>query len=184
MYKCPECLRDHRMVCIDLETTGLSPVFNNIIELGVVEVVGGEIKTKYSRLFGGGRSSMYLVRKVHKIRDCERVGKSTFAESASAVARWLNGSILLSHNGAKFDIPFMKSKMSEVGVKLECPVSIDTYQLSKKYGSYEFHSLQWLCKRYGIPYGEENHRGLTDCLCTVQLLYAMVDDFGESILGM
>ncbi len=183
-YKCPECLKNSRLVCLDLETTGLSPIFNNIIELGVVEVLNGEIKTKYSRLFGGGRSSIYLVRKIHKIKDSEREGKTTFAESAASVANWLNGSILLTHNGAKFDIPFMKSKMEEVGVKLNCQNSIDTFLISKKYGEHEFHSLQYLCKKYEIPYGEENHRGLTDCICTVQLLYAFIEKFGPEVIGM
>ena len=182
-YACPDCLKDKRIVCLDLETTGLSPIFNNIIELGVVEILDGKPKTQYSRLFGGGRSSMFLVRKIHKIKDCEREGKSTFAESAKAVANWLDGAILLTHNGAKFDIPFMKAKMDEVGVKLNCPISIDTYLLSKKIGKHDFHSLQWLCGKYGIPYGEENHRGLTDCICTVQLLYVFVEKFGPEILG-
>ena len=184
IYQCPDYLRQFRIVCLDLETTGLSPIFNNIIELGVVEIVNGEIRTKYSRLFGGGRSSMYLVRNVHKIKDCERVGKSTFAESAHSVANWLNGAVLLTHNGVKFDIPFMKKKMEDVGASLSCPNQIDTYLLSKKYGEHDFHSLQWLCKKYDIPYGEENHRGLTDCLCTVQLLYALTKNFGVEITNL
>ena len=183
MYECPDLLKSYRIVCLDLETTGLSAIFNNIIELGVVEIVNGEIKTKYSRLFGGGRSSMYLVRKVHKIRDFEREGKTTFAESAKSVADWLNGAVLLTHNGAKFDIPFMKRKMEEVRVSLNFPFQIDTFLLSKKYGDHEFHSLKWLCEKYGIPYGDENHRGLTDCICTVQLRYALVEKFGPHIIN-
>lgn len=183
MYICPPQLRQQRMVCLDIETTGLSPVFNNIIELGVVEIVNGEIKTKYSKLFGGGRSSVYLARSIHKIKDGDRAGKATFAESAQAVANWINGAVLVTHNGAKFDIPFMKKKMEEVGVVLSFPYQIDTFLLSKKCKDHEFHSLQWLCDKYRIQYGDENHRGLADCLCTVQLLYALVERHGSQILN-
>ena len=43
--------------------------------------------------------------------------------------------------------------------------------------------VKMLCEKYGIPYGDENHRGLTDCICTVQLLYALVEKFGPQIIN-
>lgn len=180
-YKCPEGLKSSRLIVLDLETTGLHQVFNNIIELGVVEVNGGEVTKEYSRLFGGGRSSMYLVRKVHGIKDADREGKPTFKQCARKVADYLSGAILITHNGTKFDIPFMEAKMKEVGVNLSHHRHIDTYLISKKL-EHEKNSLEWLCGKYGIPYDESNHRGLTDCLCTLQLLYAFCEKFGEAAI--
>lgn len=176
-YACPEVLRSSRLVCLDIETTGLSPVWNNIIELGVVEVKNGLITQKYSKLFGGGRSSMYLVRKIHGIKDYERQGKQTFAQCAPKVAQYLTGATLVSHNGAKFDVPFIESKMKEVGISLSYFRHIDTYLISRKL-EHKYNSLEWLCHHYNIPYDESNHRGLTDCLCTLQLLYAFIEKFG------
>ncbi len=192
-------MRNRRIVALDLEHTGLSTVFNNIIELGVVEVVGGEIKTKYSRLFSGGRSPMYLVRKVHGIRDCDRKGVTSFAQACARMARWLEGCTLVTHNGIKFDVPFLEAKMNENGVSLRIAEHIDTYVLAKGIkrvkrdadgreirdakgrpvmeSIFEGHSLEYLCGLYDIPYNEENHRGLKDCWCTLQLLYALCEKF-------
>lgn len=176
-YSCPDSLKDSRLVCLDIETTGLSPIWNNIIELGVVEVRNGNIVQQYSRLFGGGRSSMFLVRKIHGIKDFEREGKKTFAQCAKRVAEYLNGATLVSHNGVKFDVPFLEAKMKEAGASFSFFKHIDTYLISKKL-DHKFHSLEWLCQNYGIPYDESNHRGVTDCLCTLQLLYAFIEKFG------
>ena len=75
----------------------------------------------------------------------------------------------------------MEAKMKEVGVNLSHHRHIDTYLISKKL-EHEKNSLEWLCGKYGIPYDESNHRGLTDCLCTLQLLYAFCEKFGEAAI--
>ena len=182
-YQCPHFLLGHRLVCLDLETTGLDIIRNNIIELGVVEVKQGKIAQQYSKLFGGGRSSMYLVRKIHGIKDSERVGKPSFKSCCKRVADYLSGAVIITHNGMKFDVPFMEEKMKEAGISLSYIRHIDTYVLSKKL-KHEKNSLEWLCGKYGIQYDESNHRGLTDCLCTLQILYAFCEKFGEeNVLG-
>ena len=76
--KCPDIFKNKRLLSLDIETTGLNIFYNTIIELGVVEVVDGKVKTEYNKLFGGGHSSMFLVRKIHHIKDSERFGKKTF----------------------------------------------------------------------------------------------------------
>lgn len=178
-YQCPDVLANQRLVCLDIETTGLDIVKNNIIELGVVEVKQGKITQQYSKLFGGGRSSMYLVRKIHGIKDAERLGKATFKQCSKRIADYLAGAVIVTHNGTKFDVPFMEEKMRESGVSLSYVRHIDTYLLSKKL-EHEKNSLEWLCKHYSINYDESNHRGLTDCLCTLQVLYAFCEKFGSS----
>lgn len=201
-YNCPSKLKGCRLISLDIETTGLDIRLNNIIELGVVEVVDGVEKRQYSRLFGGGRSSPYLVRNVHGITDGERKNKSTFKESSQKISDYLFGATLVTHNGAKFDIPFMEWKMKEAGVSLSYKRHFDTYLLAKSLKRpvmdekgkpvmekgkqvfepiHERHSLEYLCGVYGIPYNEENHRGLKDCWCTLQLLYALTEKFPEVI---
>jgi len=180
---CPPELARHRMVCLDIETTGLDKTFNNIIELGTVEVVNGRNVREYSRVFGGGRSPMYLVRQVHGIRDIDRIGRPTFRMQAHKVAAYLSNAVLVTHNGTKFDIPFLEAKLEEAGETLSYKHHVDTYLLSRKLG-HEANSLGELSRRYGIPYGEWNHRGVADCLCTLQLLYAMVEENGADALGL
>ena len=42
---CPDILKNKRIITLDIETTGLSIFYNTIIELGVIEIVNGEVKT-------------------------------------------------------------------------------------------------------------------------------------------
>jgi len=67
---------------------------------------------EYTTQFGGGHSSMYLVRNVHHIKDRERLNKKTFKERAKKMAEYLSNSLLVTHNGEKFDIPMLNQKFS------------------------------------------------------------------------
>lgn len=179
MYDCPNILKNKRHIALDLETTGLSIDYNTIIELGVIEVQNGIVVQRYSRLFGGGYSPMFLVRNIHKIRDCERMGKKTFKECASNIASYLSNSIIVTHNGGNFDMPMLQKKLSECGEKIRNVKQVDTYQIARKIG-HESNSLENLCKQYGIQYGGDNgnnsHRGEEDAEATLQLLYCFITE--------
>lgn len=183
---CPDIFKDKRIITLDIESTGLNIIYNTIIELGVIEVVNGEVKTEYSRLFGGGHSSMYLVRKIHHIKDSERRGKKTFKECAEKIASFLSDSIIVTHNGNSFDIPMIERKLDEAGYKINNFRTLDTLQLVKKMRKEEdteekrSNSLGSLCKEFGLIYGGEegnkSHRGLEDAEATLDLLYYLVNN--------
>ena len=184
---CPDILKDKRLITLDIESTGLNIIYNTIIELGVIEVVNGEVKTEYSRLFGGGHSSMYLVRKVHHIKDFERRGKKTFKECAEKIASFLSNSIIVTHNGNSFDIPMIERKLSEAGYEIKNFKSLDTLQLVKKMRKEEDddkqvkrNTLGALCNEFGLVYGGEegnkSHRGLEDAEATLDLLYYLINN--------
>ena len=193
--KCPDCLKRHRLVCLDLETTGLSIQYNTIIELGVIEVVDGMVKREYAKLFGGGHSSLFLVKNVHHISNSERRGKPTFAECAERISSFLSGSILITHNGNSFDIPMIQHKLTASGFPLKNFRSIDTLQLVRKMrkamkveesskdddSSVATHrnTLENLCAEFGLAYGGDDgsrsHRGLEDAEATLDLLFHLIN---------
>lgn len=176
-YPFPAELRGERLIALDIETTGLSLKYNTIIELGTIEVVNGREVTRHSRLFGGGYSSMYLIRNIHKIKDAERIGRRTFKEQAEKIASYLSGASLVTHNGNRFDIPMIQHKLAQCGQQIKNFKVIDTYSMARKIG-HESNSLANLCKQYYIRYGGENldksHRGLEDAEATLQLLYCLM----------
>jgi DNA polymerase III epsilon subunit-like protein len=187
---CPEILKNKKLIALDIETTGLNIMFNTIIELGVIEIINGKVKTEYSKLFGGGHSSMYLVRKIHHIKDSERKGKKTFKECAEKIASFLSDSIIITHNGNAFDIPMIEQKLHDAGYEIKNFKSIDTLQLVRKMRKEENieeekkqtkrNTLGSLCKEFGLIYGGENgdksHRGLEDAEATVDLLFYLINN--------
>lgn len=183
--KCPDIFKNSRIISLDIETTGLNIFYNTIIELGVVEIVNGEVKTEYNKLFGGGHSSMFLVRKIHHIKDSERFGKKTFKECAPKISEYLSNSIIVTHNGNNFDIPMIQRKLSEAGCEIKNFRIIDTLQIIKKMRKDENetskrNNLESLCKEFGLVYGGEegnkSHRGLEDSEAAVDLLFYLINN--------
>lgn len=177
--ECPDILKNMSFVVFDLETNGLNPLFSTIIEIGCIEVDKGIITNQYTTLFGGGKSSMYLVRRVHKIKDSERVGKKSFKERAGAISRYFSNKVLVGHNIDKYDIPMMQTKLSECGYNLENIKSIDTLKIAREIG-HDSNTLENLSKFYNVEEGE-HHRGLDDAKMTLNILYVFAERFPDKL---
>lgn len=179
IYDCPDCLKNKRIISLDIETTGLDQRYNTIIELGCIEMKQGKIIREYSKLFGGGHSPVHLVHKVHHIKDSERIGKKTFKQCAEKIASYLSDAVIVTHNGNGFDIPFIKGKLEEAGYSISNAKYLDTYQMSKKIG-HDSNALGKLCKEYHLQYGGESgdkaHRGLEDAYACLQLLFCFITE--------
>lgn len=193
--ECPLIFRDKRLIGLDIETSGLSILYNTIIEIGIVEMVDGKVKTSATKMFGGGHSSMYLVRKVHHISDRERRGLRTFADCAERISAFLEGAILVTHNGNAFDIPMIQEKLRKAGHPLTEFRSIDTLQLVRKMRRdlnkgkekddeksdevVRRNSLGSLCAEFGLVYGGDSgnkaHRGLEDTEACMDLLFHLIN---------
>ncbi len=193
----PEIFRNKRLIAVDLETTGLNIRYNTIIEIGCVEILNGRVlkfgsREGFTRIFGGGHSSMYLVRKVHRIKDSERKKEKTFKECAEKISEYLSNSIIVTHNGNSFDIPMIQQKLTEAGFPLHDFKSVDPLQLvrkmRKKHGEDDDdekkqsgrNTLGNLCKEFGLVYGGEDgsksHRGLEDAEACLDLLFYLVNN--------
>ena len=181
-YNCPQFLKNERIICLDIETSGLDIQRNTIIQMGIIEVNYGKIVKEYTTLFGGGKSSVFLVRNIHHIKDCDRIGKKTFKERAQKISAYLSNSIIVTHNGNSFDIPMINYKLNECGYQTQNTRYIDTYRIAKSIGQFESNSLQNLSKYFDIKYGE--HRGLGDAYSTLQLLYALCEKYGQDFIKM
>ena len=160
---------------LDIETTGLEPQIDTIIELGVIEFQDGVFVQEHSRLFGGGKCSFDLV-KLHGIKDSEREGLETFEQCGEKISKYLSNSILVGHNLKKFDVPFMDEKLKNSGFMLYNYKIIDTLLLSRKHKVAKLgsNSLGNLCSQYKIEYG--NHRGLADSRSTWNLLLKLIEE--------
>lgn len=175
LYSCPKELMNEKIICLDIETTGLDIRLNTIIQMGVIEWQKGKEVLSYETLFGGGRSSLFLSRRLHKIRDVDRKGKPTFKERASNIAKYLSNSIVVTHNGDRFDIPFINRVLSETDNKIVGSTFYDTLVMSRKLGN-KINTLEALSAQYGLEYDEKNHTGLADARNTINLFFLFYDE--------
>lgn len=164
--------------CIDIETTGLSPAFDDIIEVSAIRVENGRITATFSETINVGRPLPPFITALTGITDKE-LKKSNSAENVlTRFCSFVGGDILLGHN-VNFDINFLYDKCLEItGILFENDF-VDTLKIGKRLLPHlKHHKLDDLAEYYSIP-PRSLHRALGDCEMTVNCYFKMLDDIED-----
>ena len=104
---------------IDLETTGLNPSFDRIIELSVLKVhPDGSEEVKSVRVNPEMPISAGATR-VHGIKDADVAGEPTFSQYAKNLLAFLDGCDLSGFNAIRFDLPMLRAEFARVGMQFD-----------------------------------------------------------------
>ena len=163
-------------VCIDLETTGLNPKLDKIIEIGAVKVLDGKMVDSFSTYVNPGRQLEQRIVELTGIAQ-EQVDK---AKEITAVLpgllEFLEDLPLLGHR-VLFDYSFLKKAAVNQKLDLE-KKGIDTLRIARCFlPRLEKRSLEYLCKYYGIPHVA--HRAYGDAEATCVLYRRLAEEFYE-----
>lgn len=163
-------------VCVDLETTGLDPKRDKIIEIGAVRVERGEVSEEWETLVSPGRKLSERIIELTGIHDEELSGAKPIQEILPEFLAFLDENVLLGH-GVLFDFSFLKKAAVNEKLSFERQ-GIDTLRIARKYlKDLESRSLGALCKHYGIPHSA--HRALSDARATAALYQKLTEEFYE-----
>ena len=152
-------------VAFDLETTGLSPLVDRIVEIGAVRFdASGRVRATFERLVNPLRASGAVARSVHGISD----ETLALAETAEVVlpdfVRFLGDpetTTLLAHHAA-FDAGFLGRELVRLGLPIPEHSVIDTLAWARRrWPDFGSHKLANLAKRLGLEPAPA-HRGLAD----------------------
>lgn len=161
-------------VCIDLETTGLNPKQDKIIEIGAVRVEGGQIAGQWESLVNPGRKLEERIVELTGIHDEQLADAPRIEKVLPEFLAFAGEQILLGH-GVLFDYSFVKKAAVNERMTFERQ-GIDTLRIARKYlQNLESRSLGSLCAYYAIPHNA--HRALEDAKATVALYGKLVQDF-------
>lgn len=158
-------------VVVDIETTGLHPQRNEIIEIGAIRVRNHEVCERFSMMIRPETPVSPFITKLTGITNTmlEREGKEA-AYVLSEFLAFVGDDKILGHN-VSFDIGFLYEHCyRQLGVFLENDF-MDTMRLSRKYlkGKVPNHKLGTLTAYFGYRYVGA-HRALADCEFT-RLVY-------------
>jgi len=161
-------------VCVDLETTGLNPKTDKIIEIGAVKVVEGEIVDRFSAFVNPGRKLEERIVELTGIRDEDLADAPAIEEVLPKILEFIGDACLLGHS-VLFDFSFLK----KAAVNQKCTFekeAIDTLKIARKYlAELESRSLDYLCAYYEIPHNA--HRALADAEATHILYGKLLETF-------
>lgn len=161
-------------VSIDLETTGLNPKTDRIIEIGAVKVLEGKRTAGFSTLVNPHRKLKPEITELTGIRDEDLTDAPDIEEAISRTFSFLEELPLLGHS-VLFDFSFLKKAAVDQRLSFERQ-GVDTLKISRKYlAELEHRSLDYLCGYYKIPH--QAHRALADAEATVELYERLSQQF-------
>src|SRR5699024_10222928 len=99
-------LEDGTYVVFDVETTGLSAVYDTIIELAAVKIYQGKIIDRFESFANPHRPLPQAIIDITKITDDMLVDAPEVDDVLKDFKEWMDDSVLVAHN-ASFDIGFL-----------------------------------------------------------------------------
>lgn len=171
-------LRDQTYVVFDVETTGLSPVYDTIIELAGVKMRQGEIIDTFESFSNPHQKLSDKIIEITSITDDMLVDAPEVGDVLKDFHEWVGDSVLVAHN-ATFDISFLNQGYEKIGYeKVSVPV-IDTLELARfllpELGN---HRLNSLCKRFNVEL-TQHHRAVYDAEATGYLFWKLLEQLEE-----
>jgi DNA polymerase-3 subunit epsilon len=151
-----------RCVAFDLETTGLIPGHDRIVEIGAVAFSpAGGVEAEFAELVDPGIPMPRAASRVSGITDDMVRGRPAVDGVLPAFLAFLGDALPVAHNAA-FDVGFLAADAVRLGLTAPSTPVVDTRALARVVfpgrGSY---SLEALCRVLGLE-GGSAHRGLAD----------------------
>ncbi|MBN1093321.1 DNA polymerase III [Blastococcus sp. TML/M2B] len=166
---------------IDVETTGLSPRTDRVLEVGIVLLDSrGEVEAEFETLLNPGRDVGPTA--IHGIRAADVVDAPLFGDVAPHLRSLLAGRVVVAHN-ALFDLRFLAREFGRAGVSFTLSPSLCTMRLAPLFFGAGTRSLQALCGFLDIPLAQA-HAALHDARATAELMLSMLaSDLGQGSLA-
>ena len=164
---------DDAYVVFDLETTGLSAVHNQIIEIGAVKVEQGKIRERFSTFVNPKVPIPFEIEQLTGISD-EMVLKAPVIEDILPdFLKFCEGCVLIAHN-ASFDAGFIEENCKRQGIVTDFTVG-DTVSMARiLLPTLSKFKLDHVAKALQIPL-ENHHRAVDDAACTAEIFLKFIE---------
>lgn len=167
-------------VIFDLETTGISPNYDEVIEISALKVKGGKVVDEFNTLVNPGRKIPFGATKVNGITNAMVAEAPAFSQVLAEFLDFAEGLVLVGHNIARFDMKFIWRDAEQYFGEIPQNNYVDTLQVARKHlPNMEHHRLVDLAEHYGIS-PEGAHRALNDCYMNQKVYECMVSEMREA----
>lgn len=150
-------------VIFDLETTGLDPDVDAIIEISALKVKDGEIIDEFSTLVNPCMHIPYEASCVNGIVDDMVKDAPKIEEALKDFIAFVGNNVLMGQNIKRFDLRFIQRDAVRYFGKSLTNDYVDTLFVAQRYlPELDSYSLESLADYYDISY-DGAHRALADC---------------------
>lgn len=171
---------------VDLETTGVDPEKDRIVEISVLRFNPPDRRVLRTRRVNPGIPIPAEATGIHGIGDADIADKASFSEIAPNLLRFLDGCDLCGYNLKRFDLRMLYAEFERAGLilDLEGRSIIDPMQI---FHQYERRDLAAAVKFYLGHAHKNGHSAESDVEATAKVLAAMLDryeDLPRSVSGL
>lgn len=161
-------------VVVDLETTGLDYIADDIVEIAAVRFENYEPIARWSSLVYPFRKIPREATAVHGISDLDVAHAPQFHQISDSFLQFVGNSPVVGHNFS-FDHKFLCRKSIDLSSdkRRVFDTLIFSRKLLKKGDDIENHKLGTLCNHFSIPLNNA-HRSVWDCVATGHLFRELV----------
>lgn len=160
-----DCINDYTVV--DIETTGLSSRYHEIIEISALKVRNNIIVDKFSSLIKPSRSIPSIISELTGITNTMLFYAPKIEKVLPEFIEFAGDDVILGHN-INFDIKFIQENYLRYFNRYFTNDYADTCKLARKYCNTPDHKLKTLAQYYNIS-TEGHHRALKDCEITFEV---------------
>ncbi len=163
-------------ISLDLETTGLSPKHDKIIEIGAIKVINKEIVDTFSTFVNPERELDERVSELTGINSMDLSLAPSIEKVIGEVVSFSEGLALIGHR-ILFDYSFVKQAAVNNGLSFERE-GIDTLKISRAcFPELESKRLKDMCDYYNIHL--DAHRAQNDAIATHELYVKLEAEFSS-----
>lgn len=157
----PDC------VVLDVETTGLNPETDEIIEVAAIRSIGGILEA-YDTFVRPKRHIPSEITKLTGIRNSDVIRAPRIAEVAPKLLGFIGDLPVVAHNAA-FDVKFIAAAFEKIGADIHIRY-IDTVRLARlAFPGMANYKLATLIRELELLDVEQQHRALSDAEATLRL---------------
>ena len=171
-------LSEATYVVFDVETTGLSAIYNDLIQVAASKMYKGNIIAEFDEFINLGHHLSAFTTELTGITDDHVKNAKPLVQVLKEFQEFCKDTVLVAHN-ATFDVGFMNANYERHGLpKITQPV-IDTLEFARNlYPEYKRHGLGPLTKRFGVAL-EHHHMANYDAEATGRLLFIFIKEVAE-----
>lgn len=168
------------IVVFDVETTGFSTVYNEVIEIGAAKIRDGAVVDTFQAFI---KTSAFISETIQNLTNITPEILESQGQDIQTVLHSFNifvgDSILAAHN-AFFDLHMLEETYRKHNVNFEQKVMLDTLKISRKINeNIKSHALGSLAKLYKVDL-KNAHRADDDSKATAEILIQMLKQLNEA----
>ncbi len=166
------------IVFLDLETTGVDPAKDRIVEVSLVKVQPDGSEEVKTRRINPGMPIPEASTAIHGITDDDVKDEPRFEQIAKSLAAYIEGCDLAGYNSNKFDIPVLAEEFLRAGVDVDLKKRkfVDVQTIFHKM---EQRTLVAAYRFYCDRELEGAHSAEADTLATYEVLKAQLDRYPD-----